>query len=557
MKKTKIILFAIAVGCFLTGYSQAIKSNTEGAYTWNKANSAFYDKFLTKTLSYNDTYKLTLSSAASGNSIAHYFALLQTNSTSTIRHLRITNDYVVRDFTILEDTVFFVGSYQNTCYLAYFKITDLINANASSDNINITYTTVIDESATNHTGDIWRIEAYKNDNGERVILCLGKMGYSYPGYWMYDGVGSGLVFHSFPENYHNVLIQYELTEQTMTASQALQSEEIIMGSGSGTVNKVKYYYAPFINNDTSYFFDNNEHFNDIAVTNSYVYLLSSSRDTIGNAWGTPGSKRDNLILRALDKNSLQPVLSKYINVSSPSENIYMQNIEDDGNNDGRAFIRSLGFDNIAIGYLHGYIDIKGAINSRYVVDFIEFDGERFQITDSQTEKNYYGCLPLLRDMEYDPDRENLWILKHSMSNDNDVAVLLRRFDNQQTNSYTAYSWSLEYNLNYTNRDKSIYNDLLYDDKGFMVISGVNQNYYLGIIDKDLDAMQIISKYFAPIGTNILRHTDESKDWINRDNLNTCSFPSLTTFGNHYTFFKYTRTETKTFISSKGGSMVTR
>ncbi|MBR1774462.1 MAG: hypothetical protein IJ759_02950 [Bacteroidales bacterium] len=509
MKKTKIILFAIAVGCFLTGYSQAIKSNTEGAYTVNTTNTAHINKFIQKSEPYsknNANYTVTLSQNSTAAAPFKFF-LFKRDEASTVKKAQasIPQGYLVNDFTILGDTVIFVGSYNNVGYVAYFPIEELINSTEATSYINAKYTPVTEEYTDNN---VRKVIAYKNNNGERIVLCLGQMYYGKPPYFIATTItepGQSFEYQLItPEKrYHNYLLKFALEETAISPAGGFPGN-YVLGGISGIAHILRYRYSQWA--DDEHPVDNNEEFHDIALTDSYVCLLSSSYYAKGQ-WKTPSDgKRNRLILRTFDRNTLEPVISKYMVTEDDDYFMYSN-----ANAQFKALIRHTTEDEVAVGYI-----IKSnstAANLRFLVSFIDLQEDDFIISSSQISGiNFSSGYPILYDMEYD-NNSYLWTLIRD--NTNNYVFLLNG------NAYTDYIANGCFIEQWCNANKSDFRDLYFNNE-YMTITGVSNTSKLSIINKKRTYSFVTNDYFEESNFGIMMY-DVDAIWEDRQYLTYCSF----------------------------------
>lgn len=122
------------------------------------------------------------------------FGLLRRGDTLTTRTASLPIGYKINDFTILKDTLYFVGNKPDAIdttkgIIGYIKVGDLF----SNSNQTITYAEI------RTTKDLFRVEAYNKNNGETVVAAVGRQLYGLPYFVEGPGAGFDPEFPSGPE----------------------------------------------------------------------------------------------------------------------------------------------------------------------------------------------------------------------------------------------------------------------------------------------------------------------------------------------------------------------
>lgn len=122
------------------------------------------------------------------------FGLLRRGDTLTTRTIYLPIGYKINDFTILNDTLYFVGNKPDATdttkgIIGYVRVGDLF----SNSNQSITYAEI------RTTKDLFRVEAYNKNNGETVVAAVGRQLYGLPYFVEGPGAGFDPEFPSGPE----------------------------------------------------------------------------------------------------------------------------------------------------------------------------------------------------------------------------------------------------------------------------------------------------------------------------------------------------------------------
>ncbi|MEE0267624.1 MAG: hypothetical protein UD103_06555 [Bacteroidales bacterium] len=122
------------------------------------------------------------------------FGLLRRGDTLTTRTIYLPIGYKINDFTILNDTLYFVGNKPDAIdttkgIIGYVRVGDLF----SNSNQTITYAEI------RTTKDLFRVEAYNKNNGETVVAAVGRQLYGIPYFVEGPGAGFDPEFPSGPE----------------------------------------------------------------------------------------------------------------------------------------------------------------------------------------------------------------------------------------------------------------------------------------------------------------------------------------------------------------------
>jgi hypothetical protein len=122
------------------------------------------------------------------------FGLLKKGDTLTTITASLPIGYKINDFTILKDTLYFVGNKPDAIdtikgIIGYVEVGDLF----SNSNQSITYAEI------RTTKDLFRVEAYNKNNGETVVAAVGRQLYGNPYFVEGPGAGFDPEFPSGPE----------------------------------------------------------------------------------------------------------------------------------------------------------------------------------------------------------------------------------------------------------------------------------------------------------------------------------------------------------------------
>lgn len=122
------------------------------------------------------------------------FGLLKKGNTLTTITASLPIGYKINDFTILKDTLYFVGNKPDVTdttkgVIGYVEVGDLF----SNSNQSITYAEI------RTTKDLFRVEAYNKNNGETVVAAVGRQLYGIPYFVEGPGAGFDPEFPSGPE----------------------------------------------------------------------------------------------------------------------------------------------------------------------------------------------------------------------------------------------------------------------------------------------------------------------------------------------------------------------
>lgn len=122
------------------------------------------------------------------------FGLLKKGDIITTITVSLPIGYKINDFTILKDTLYFVGNKPDVTdttkgIIGYVEVGDLF----SNSNQSITYAEI------RTTKDLFRVEAYNKNNGETVVAAVGRQLYGLPYFVEGPGTGFDPEFPSGPE----------------------------------------------------------------------------------------------------------------------------------------------------------------------------------------------------------------------------------------------------------------------------------------------------------------------------------------------------------------------
>lgn len=136
-----------------------------------------------KIVRYNEKYSVVLNTLAGSNQAT--FGLLEKNILNTLKTVYMPIDYKIKDFTIFNDTLYFVGRKtlpQNDSIgvIGYVSVMDLF----TQPNQSCTYAEI------RTTKELFRVEAYNDNTGKTVVAAVGRHFYGIP--YFVEGPGADI-----------------------------------------------------------------------------------------------------------------------------------------------------------------------------------------------------------------------------------------------------------------------------------------------------------------------------------------------------------------------------
>lgn len=240
-----------------------------------------------------------------GSNYQATFGLLRRGDTLTTRTIYLPIGYKINDFTILNDTLYFVGNKPDATdttkgIIGYVEVGDLF----SNSNQSITYAEI------RTTKDLFRVEAYNKNNGETVVAAVGRQLYGLPYFVEGPGAGFDPEFPSGPElplPPNSNIVEPQITGENQVQTNSLN--EIapawytdtlkyrhclatlnITRTTNGVNHQYDLWYLPGV--------DTVEIIRDFSLTSDYIYIVSTLKEPVS----CPSSK--TLTLHWFDKNNL-------------------------------------------------------------------------------------------------------------------------------------------------------------------------------------------------------------------------------------------------------------
>src|SRR5574344_615625 len=166
MKKA-FILFLLLAMCFGTRAQILSSAASLESATYN-ANVTYQNlPHSQKILQYNSTQRIVLDKSTQNHS---YFYLLNKMQPSIIKTVSMPQDFVVNDFSILGDTIYFCGQKVSNGvaegFIAYTSVYDMFNL-AQNYNYSLPVSVY----------DVYQLVTYYNNVGERVVAAIGGQNY--------------------------------------------------------------------------------------------------------------------------------------------------------------------------------------------------------------------------------------------------------------------------------------------------------------------------------------------------------------------------------------------
>ncbi|MBO7225066.1 MAG: hypothetical protein J6V35_04070, partial [Bacteroidales bacterium] len=240
-----------------------------------------------------------------GSNYQATFGLLKKGDTLTTITASLPIGYKINDFTILKDTLYFVGNKPDAIdttkgVIGYVEVGDLF----SNSNQSITYAEI------RTTKDLFRVEAYKKNNGETVVAAVGRQLYGLPYFVEGPGTGFDPEFPSGPElplPPNSNIVEPQITGENQVQTNSLN--EIgpawytdtlkyrhclatlnITRTTNGVNHQYDLWYLPNV--------ENIEQINDFCLTSDYICIVAV--DNTSETWYSGRA----FTLHWFDKNNL-------------------------------------------------------------------------------------------------------------------------------------------------------------------------------------------------------------------------------------------------------------
>lgn len=135
----------------------------------------FTEDHSAKIVKWNDKYSVVLNTLTNNNQAT--FGLLKKGNVNTSKTVYIPIEYKINDFTILNDTLYFVGKKlenSNTVkgIIGYVRINDLFNNSNQTCNY----------AEIRSTYNLFKVEAYNDSNEQTIVVAIGRQFYGEPFY---------------------------------------------------------------------------------------------------------------------------------------------------------------------------------------------------------------------------------------------------------------------------------------------------------------------------------------------------------------------------------------
>lgn len=233
------------------------------------------------------------------------FGLLKKGNILTTIIASLPIGYKINDFTILKDTLYFVGNKPDAIdttkgIIGYVRVGDLF----SNSNQSITYAEI------RTTKDLFRVEAYNKNNGETVVAAVGRQLYGLPYFVEGPGAGFDPEFPSGPElplPPNSNIVEPQITGENQVQTNSLN--EIgpawytdtlkyihclatlnITRTTNGVNHQYDLWYLPNV--------ENIEQINDFCLTSDYICIVAV--DNTSETWYSGRA----FTLHWFDKNNL-------------------------------------------------------------------------------------------------------------------------------------------------------------------------------------------------------------------------------------------------------------
>jgi hypothetical protein len=133
-----------------------------------------------KIVKWSNDLSVVLNTLASNNQAT--FGLLKKGTINTLKTVYMPIGYKINDFTIFNDTLYFVGNKADAIdttkgIIGYVKVMDLF----TQPNQSCTYAEI------RSTKDLFRVEAYNDNTGKTIVAAVGRQVYGIP--YFVDGPG--------------------------------------------------------------------------------------------------------------------------------------------------------------------------------------------------------------------------------------------------------------------------------------------------------------------------------------------------------------------------------
>lgn len=128
------------------------------------------EDYSAKLVKWNDRMSVVLNNLVNGYQAS--FGLLKNGDTSSVKTVFMPLGYKINDFTILNDTLYFVGNKQDDVdttkgFIGYVKVSELFgNPNQ-----------VCSYAEIRSTKDLFRVEAYNDSLGQTIVAAVGRQLY--------------------------------------------------------------------------------------------------------------------------------------------------------------------------------------------------------------------------------------------------------------------------------------------------------------------------------------------------------------------------------------------
>ena len=539
--RKKATLMLLLLSLTFAGHSQTI-SSIQRIYCTIDSSYASTNPLCLKSLAYSKDTKMALCEEYTQSSFIPKLLLFTPNKLAPVE-MRFDTTYKIYDFDILGDTVYFAGQDgDSNCFLAYFNIKSMINAGNTAVDIPVKYT-LIGNSANRQF--IYKIKAFKNAAGERIVVGIGNFYYRDLVYRkpIFDPSGPSWELIVPTEHYHNYVMFYTVTEENYTDDGT--GDLSVLGTTGNKANNIRFYRNPF--NADSIKLSDTELFADIAITDNYICILSQTHESTNTFWWANSSFGNRLILRTFDKNTLQQKLVRYITINDLiSTHNNLKFIA------GKASLHLAPMykDRIAVSY--AYANISAHDTVKFVVDKINLTDSAYQTESSVISSHVFNSFELIRDLTYNSLSNQVLLLLED-STDNKVYSLPLK-ENTPANSTCKYfildSW--EESVFGT---PLLWNSMHMDSYFYLTVLGTyRDNGTMYLINKNIQNNTWKCLQFK---TDIINEwKDKTKPWLTMPNLVLCNFATGYSTGNAELGRPYRKTRISSFIvkAKRGKSM---